>query len=120
MGKILVVEDDKLITWSMREIISQARHEMDVCDSIQEALALLKEREYILAFVDMDIKEMDVEYFRAGISNEFLETRLVLITSMTRNRFDEMFPMFCPLEVIEKPFQTETIRALVKRTLELT
>ncbi|MBU4330091.1 MAG: response regulator [Acidobacteria bacterium] len=120
MGRILVVEDDKLITWSLREIISQARHEMDVCDSIQEALAFLKEREYILAIVDLDIREMDVEAFRSGTPSDFWESRLVLITSMTRNRFDEMFPTFRPLDVIEKPFQTETIRALVKRTLELT
>ncbi|MCJ7681752.1 MAG: response regulator [Candidatus Aminicenantes bacterium] len=120
MGKILVVEDDKLITWSLREIISQARHEMDITDSLPEALSLLKDREYILAIVDMDIKEMDVVAFRSGIPSDFWESRLVLITSMTRNRFDEMFPTFRPLDVIEKPFQTETIRELVKRTLELT
>ena len=120
MGKILVVEDDKLIGWSLREIISQASHEMDVCGSIPEALALLDESEYVLAFVDMDIKEMDAEALRSGLPSGFQESRLVLITSMTRSRFDENYPGFRSLAVIEKPFQTETIRALVKRTLELT
>ena len=52
-GRILVVDDEECIRYTFRSFLEEAGHETDTAESYDEAMALLREREFDLVYVDI-------------------------------------------------------------------
>jgi two-component system response regulator (stage 0 sporulation protein F) len=116
--KILVVDDDKLIRWSLKEILSQEGCEVDAVATATEALIQVENRDYNLCFADIDIKDENGIEMLKKIKIVRPEAKIIILSAHTRNKIESQLGSLCVLSIIEKPFQSEQIRNIVKNDLE--
>jgi DNA-binding NtrC family response regulator len=116
--KILVIDDEKLIRWSLKEILSQEGYEVDTIDSAGEAINLARDIPYNLIIADLEIHDENgiemlkkIREFRPGVITIILSARPKL----------QIKPEFGDLQVfaiIEKPFKSEQLLSIAKEALE--
>jgi DNA-binding response OmpR family regulator len=129
LTKILVVDDDKLIRWSLKEICSQEGYVVDAVATAEDALKQAKNITYELIFSDLEINdENGIEMLRkARISQP--EAKIIIISALTRQQIEprlgnlSIFSIiekpFKSFSIIEKPFKSDQIRSIVKKALDL-
>lgn len=118
MIKILVVDDDKLIRWSLKEILSQEGHEVDAIATATDALSQVEKTDYNLIFCDIDIEEENGIEMLKKLKIVRPEAKIIILSAHTRNKIEPQLGSLCVLSIIEKPFQSEQIRNIVKGITE--
>ena len=78
--KILVVDDERAIRNSMKEILSDEGHEVDVAEDGAAALALVDKERYDVAFCDIKMPGMDGIEFLTKAQEAGVETPVVMIS----------------------------------------
>jgi DNA-binding NtrC family response regulator len=116
--KILVVDDDKLIRWSLKEILSQEGCEVDAVATATEALIQVENTNYNLCFADIDIEEENGIEMLKKLKVIRPEAKIIILSAHTRNKIEPQLGSLCILSIIEKPFQSEQIRNIIKDVLE--
>ncbi len=116
--KILVVDDDKLIRWSLKEILSQEGHEVDAIATATDALSQVEKTDYNLIFCDIDIEEENGIEMLKKLKIVRPEAKIIILSAHTRNKIEPQLGSLCVLSIIEKPFQSEQIRNIVKGITE--
>jgi DNA-binding NtrC family response regulator len=116
--KILVIDDEKLIRWSLKEILAQEGYDVDTVDTADEAINLAKDIPYRLIIADLEIQgdngiEMlkKIKKFRPEVITIILSARPEL----------QIKPEFGDLKVfatIEKPFKSEQLLSIAKEALD--
>jgi DNA-binding NtrC family response regulator len=119
LTKILVVDDDKLIRWSLKEICSQEGYVVDAVATAEDALKQAKNITYELIFSDLEINdENGIEMLRkARISQP--EAKIIIISALTRQQIEPRLGNLSIFSIIEKPFKSDQIRSIVKKALDL-
>lgn len=118
MAKILVIDDDKLIRWSLKEIFTQEGYRVDTVASSQEALSLLEHMPYHLIFVDMEIAdENGIEMMRKAKALQ-PELKIIILSAQTKNQIESQLGSMHVFSIIEKPFKSEQVREVVKNAFE--
>jgi len=116
--KILVVDDDKLIRWSLKEILSQEGHEVDAVATATDALTQVENTDYNLIFCDIDIEdENGIEMLKKLLVVQ-PEAKTIILSAHSRNHIEAQLGNLNILSIIEKPFQSEQIRGIVKDIME--
>lgn len=118
MIRILVVDDDKLIRWSLKEILSQEGHEVDAVATATDALTQIENTAYNLIFCDIDIEDENGIEMLKKLKIVRPEAKIIILSAHTRNKIEPQLGNLCILSIIEKPFQSEQIRNIVKNVLE--
>jgi DNA-binding NtrC family response regulator len=115
--KILVVDDDKLIRWSLKEIFSQEGYVVDAVATAEDALKQAKNITYELIFSDLEINdENGIEMLRtARVSQP--EAKIIIISALTRQQIEPKLGNLNIFSIIEKPFRSEQIKTIVKEAL---
>jgi len=117
--KILVVDDDKLIRWSLKEIFSQEGYTVDAVATAKDALKQAKNITYELIFSDLEINdENGIEMLRKARVLQ-PEAKIIIISALTRQQIEPKLGNLSILSIIEKPFKSEQIRTIVKKALDL-
>ncbi len=117
-GKILIVDDEKLVRWSLQEDFRKESYHVDVAEDGTEALAKVKEEEYNLILLDIrlpdangidvlqKIKQMDSHpIVMMMTAHGDIETA---VEAMKAGAYD----------YINKPFNLNEIRTRVERAFE--
>lgn len=116
--KILVIDDEKLIRWSLKEILTQEGYEVDTVDSADEAINLAKNTPYHLIIADLELQdESGIEILKT--IREFRSDIVTIILSAYPIHKNQ--PGFKDLDVfatIEKPFKSEQLLAITKEALD--
>jgi DNA-binding NtrC family response regulator len=115
--KILVVDDDKLIRWSLKEILSQEGCEVDTMATAAEALTQVENKDYNLIFADIDIEDENGIDMLKKLKVVQPETKIIILSAYPRNQIESQLGDLSILSIIEKPFQSEQIRGVVKDVL---
>jgi DNA-binding NtrC family response regulator len=117
--KILVVDDDKLIRWSLKEILSQEGYVVDAVATAMDALKQAKNVTYELIFSDLEINdENGIEMLRK--SRVFQpEAKIIIISALTKQQIEPKLGSLSIFSIIEKPFRSEQIKTIVKEALGL-
>jgi DNA-binding NtrC family response regulator len=117
--KILVVDDDKLIRWSLKEILSQEGYVVDAVATAMDALKQAKNITYELIFSDLEINdENGIEMLRK--SRVFQpEAKIIIISALTKQQIEPKLGSLSIFSIIEKPFRSEQIKTIVKEALGL-
>ena len=55
MPRVLVLDDEKLIRWSLKQLLSEEGYEVDTAATADEALRLAETRNYALIITDLEI-----------------------------------------------------------------
>jgi DNA-binding NtrC family response regulator len=117
--KILVVDDDKLIRWSLKEIFSQEGYVVDAVATAEDALKQAKDITYELIFSDLEINdENGIEMLRKARAFQ-PESKIIIISALTRQQIEPKLGNLNIFSIIEKPFKSEQIRSIVKKALDL-
>jgi DNA-binding NtrC family response regulator len=116
--KILVVDDDKLIRWSLKEILSQEGCEVDAMATAAEALTQVENKIYNLIFADIDIEDENGIEMLKKLKVSQPKTKIIILSAHPRNQIESQLGNLRILSIIEKPFQSDQIRGIVKDALD--
>lgn len=112
--RILVVDDDKLIRWSLKEILSQEGHEVDAVATATDALTQVENSNYNLIFCDIDIEnENGIDMLKKLLIVQ-PEAKTIILSAHSKNQIEPQLGNLKILSIIEKPFQSEQIKSIVK------
>ncbi|UCC41552.1 MAG: response regulator [Candidatus Aminicenantes bacterium] len=118
MIKILIIDDDKLIRWSLKELFSQEGYKVDAVATVREALGLVESFPHNLIFVDLETKdENGIEMMKKIISLR-PEAKIIILSAFTRQQIEPEIGELGVFSIIEKPFKSEQIKSIAKQALD--
>ena len=118
MLRALVIDDDKLIRWSLQEIFSQAGHQVETASLPTDALARAEASNYDLIFSDFEIENNSMASMLKALHQLQPEATLVVLSGMNKNQIESQLSGLPIFRIIEKPFEAEDIRALAREIQE--
>ncbi|MFC2166034.1 response regulator [Acidobacteriota bacterium] len=119
MLRALVIDDDKLIRWSLQEIFSQEGHHVDTVATVSDALAQAEKSPYHLIFADMEIDDADSIDMLRKLLNLQPKAEIVILSAQTRQHIEDQIAELSISKIIEKPFNSDQIRGIAKAALDL-
>ncbi|NIM58026.1 MAG: response regulator [Candidatus Aminicenantes bacterium] len=118
MYKILVVDDDKLIRWSLREIFAQEGYEVDTVATTKDALSRASNDAYHLIFADIEIDEEIGLDMLKEVNKIQPSTKIVILSAHPKYQIEPQLSTLNVFSVVEKPFNAEQMKTLVKEALD--
>lgn len=118
MYRILVVDDDKLIRWSLKEIFTQEGYEVDTVATINDALNQATNNPYNLIFADVEMGEETGIYMLREMRELQTVAKIIILSAYSRSQIEPFLGTLNIFSIIEKPFNTEQIKALAKEALD--
>jgi CheY-like chemotaxis protein len=119
MLRALVIDDDKLIRWSLQEIFSQEGHHVDTVATASDAIAQAEKSPYHLIFADMEIDNADSIEMLKKLQNLQPEAEIIILSAQTRQQIEQQIVDLPISTIIEKPFNSDQIRSIAQATLDL-
>jgi len=104
---LLVVEDDRLLRWSLHEKLTAAGWEVIEAASGFAALEAAARRSIVLALVAVSLPDLDGAALAVQLASEHPECRIILMASAERPEAVAPRPGGWP--VLEKPFDLDEI-----------
>ena len=115
--KILVVDDDKLIRWSLKEIFTQEGYVVDAVATAKDALKQAKTIPYELIFSDLEINdENGIEMLKKARAFQ-PKAEIIILSAFSKQQIEPKLGSLSIFSIIEKPFKSEQIRSVVKNAL---
>ncbi len=113
MFRIMILDDEKLIRWSLDKILSQDGYAVDTAATTNEALTLADQTEYALIITDLEICGDQARSFFGEMISKQPKARVVTLTALTKDQAVKTLGDVAPYAIIEKPFTSEAIRSVV-------
>lgn len=117
MFRILVIDDDKLICWSLKELLSQHDYDVDVALSASEALARVADCNYDLILADCEIKSEDGFMMLKELRSSQPESKMIILSALSPDQIQPHVPGLKIHSILEKPFRLNQIIAVVSKAL---
>jgi DNA-binding response OmpR family regulator len=117
MPRILILDDEKLIRWSLIQIVQQEGYEVDSAATVEEAVRLTRSQTYGLILADLDVCGDQAKAFFSDIVRVQKGAKLIIITAVPKDQAERQLGEFKAERIMEKPFDSEAIRAAVKAAL---
>ncbi|MCP2521031.1 response regulator [SCandidatus Aminicenantes bacterium Aminicenantia_JdfR_composite] len=115
--KILIVDDEKLIRWSLTKILTQSGYEVKAVESGEEALKEIDETSYDLVFTDLKMTGIDGIEVLKEIQKVSPKTKVVIITAYGTPQVRSLALKFKAFSFIDKPFKAEQIKTVARSAL---
>lgn len=119
MTNILIVDDDKLIRWSLKEIFAQEGYRVDTAESSAQALTLVETNSYQLVLADFEIDDEDggemlrkIQAIRPGI-------KVIILSALPAQQIEPSLSGVTYHSILEKPFRSDMIKSTVGEALDL-
>jgi DNA-binding NtrC family response regulator len=112
MLKVLVIDDDKLIRWSLREILTQDGHHVDAVSSISDAFSQAEKYSYELIFADFEIEDENCIDMLKKLQKAHPDTQIIILSAQSQKQIEPQIEGISVRAIIEKPFDSGQIRAL--------
>jgi DNA-binding NtrC family response regulator len=112
MLKVLVIDDDKLIRWSLKEILAQDGHHVDVVSNINDAFSQAEKVSYQLIFADFEIRDENCIDMLRKLQKSHPETQIIILSAQSQKQIEPQIEGISVHAIIEKPFDSGQIRAL--------
>jgi|ERR1043166_5256355 DNA-binding response OmpR family regulator len=108
--RILIVDDEPLITEAMQMILQRDRHQVEIADSALAALAMFSANRYDLVITDLGLPGLSGAEFAREIRELHPQQPIVCITGDAEGcgSWDTLFNA-----MIEKPLTIDKLRAVV-------
>lgn len=119
MTNILVVDDDKLIRWSLKEILSEEGYTTEVVATSQEALKKAETSSYNLIFADLEIEDENGIEMLKELQHLQKGAKIIILSALSRQQIEPQTENLSIFSIIEKPFESQHIRNITKEALSL-
>jgi DNA-binding response OmpR family regulator len=120
MPRILVLDDEKLIRWSLKQILTQAGYDVDTAATTEEALKLSRSKSYGLIFADLEICGDQAGAFYRQLLTGQERAKIIVLTALTKQQAEQTLGDFKTFLTLEKPFISENIKAVAQKALSFT
>jgi DNA-binding NtrC family response regulator len=117
-SRILVMDDEKLIRWSLKQILSQDGYDVDDAATTDEALALAGSRPYGLIFGDLEICGDQGQAFYTKLLGGQTQIPVVILTALPKDQAEQALRGVRTFAIIEKPFAAAAIKAIARQALD--
>ncbi len=117
---ILIVEDEKLIRWSLTERLTQEGYTTYEAERGSEARAALSERSFDLAILDYRLPDTDGLTLLEMIREEYPDTPVILVTAYSSVEGAVRAMKLGAFDYIHKPFDIDELILVVQKALETT
>ncbi|MBU4446875.1 sigma-54 dependent transcriptional regulator [bacterium] len=118
MASILVIDDDKYIRNTFRDLLSPAGHDVTTLISAEEALKYLKNEDTDLIFLDIKLPGMDGIAFLERLRNLKYNIPVVVITGYANVDTSVQAMKLGAKDYIRKPFNLDEISLIVDKIVE--
>jgi DNA-binding NtrC family response regulator len=122
MGKerVLILEDEKLIRWSIREMLEQAAYEVVESQTGKEALARLSEDDFDLLLLDYRLPDATGIEILEWVRSEMPEVSVIMMTAYGTVETAVQAMKLGVFDYLTKPVNLEELSVLVSKALETT
>lgn len=113
-SSVLVVDDEKLIRWSLRERLEQAGYRVSVAGSGREALESLHE-DVVVVVLDLRLPDADGLELCDVVRQRCPQCRVILMTAEWTPELVELARAHGAFEILPKPFELDDVARAVER-----
>jgi DNA-binding response OmpR family regulator len=114
MLKALIIDDDKLIRWSLKEIFTQDGHQVDEACDQEEALNHARRTDYDLVFADFELQDSDAAEMLKSLNTIRPQAVVVILSALPSSLIEPRLQGLEVLRIVEKPFEPEQIRSILR------
>lgn len=114
MLKALIIDDDKLIRWSLKEIFTQDGHQVDEACNQEEALNYARGTDYDVVFADFELEDSDSAEMLKSLNIIRPEAVVVILSALPSGQIEPRLQGIEVLRIVEKPFEPEQIRSILR------
>jgi DNA-binding NtrC family response regulator len=118
-ARILIVDDEALIRWSVAETLSEEGYEVDeACDGASALRALSPNgRAFDVVLLDLRLPDCDDLHVLSGIRRASPQTPVILMTAYGSPELIREAEGLGAFAIVDKPFEMQGLPALVERAL---
>ena len=116
---MLIVDDDKLIRWSLKEIFAQEGFKVDTAESSAEALSLVETNSYHLVLADFEIDDENGGDMLRKIQSVRPGIKVIILSALPRQQIEPHLSGVTYHSILEKPFRSDDIKSTVGEALNL-
>jgi len=115
LKKVLIVDDEETLTWSMAKSLSKDRdkYEVMIANNGKEALSLLKKDKIDLVISDIRMPDINGLDLLVRIKMEHPQTKVIIMTAYGSSDVQKEANRRGSLFYIEKPFEINDIRKII-------
>ncbi len=117
-GKILIVDDEKLVRWSLQEDFQKEGYQVDVAEDGREALARIEKEQYDLILLDIRLPDISGIEVLQKVRQRVPHLTVVMMTAYGDIETAVKAMKAGAFDFITKPFNLGEIRMRVERSLE--
>ena len=120
ISKVLVVEDEETLTWSMTKTLDKDRgkYELIITNSGKEALAVLEKNSVDVVVTDIRMPDINGLDLLSWIREKYPSTKVIIMTAYGSVEVQKEATRRGSFYYIEKPFEISDIRTLILKALE--
>lgn len=113
--KILIVDDEEDLTWSLSRKLGRAPSNLDVvcANSGLKALEVLQATPIDLVLTDLRMPGINGLQLLSEIRSKYPQTRVIVMTAYGSPEIQEAINHWGETEYIEKPFEINELRRLI-------
>lgn len=118
---MLVVDDEEDMLWMLQRNLNKGMPDVEIlaAKSAEEALATLSDTPANLVITDINMPGMNGLDLLVEINNRFPSTGVIIMTAYPSNAYENKAMMSGSLRFIEKPFDINEVRTIVKEALKV-
>lgn len=115
LKKVLIVDDEETLTWSMAKSLSKDKdkYEVMIANNGREALGLLKKGKIDLVISDIRMPDINGLDLLVRIKMEYPQTKVIIMTAYGSSDVQKEANRRGSLFYIEKPFEISDIRKII-------
>jgi len=113
MLKALIIDDDKLIRWSLKEIFTQDGHQVDEACNEEEALNHARATKYDVVFADFELEDSDAAELLKSLRIIRPEAAVIILSALPSGQIESRLQGFEVFQIVGKPFEPEQIRSIL-------
>ena len=104
MAKILIIDDDKLIRWSLSQVFSQEDYSVDSVATAEAAVEHVMKNSYHLIITDLEIDANNSFQMLSKIPAYQPWAKIVIISALPRKEIEPLIEGVSIYEIVEKPY----------------
>jgi YesN/AraC family two-component response regulator len=115
LKKVLIVDDEETLTWSMAKSLSKDRdkYEVIIANNGKEALTQLKDNKIDLVISDIRMPDINGLDLLVKIRKDYPDTKVIIMTAYGSSDVQKEANRRGSLYYVEKPFEISDIRKII-------